>query len=292
MIKSMTGFGSADLTVGAYFHRVEIRSVNGKFCDIKVKSPADMSWMELDIKAHLKSHFVRGHIEVLIFRESGKSDATGNLHINWDLAEDYHKAYQSIRHKFGIKQDASLAMMTNAREVITIKSGDEEKETTWLKTRKALNEAVESVVEMRTNEGKSLAIDLAGRCDILNKNTHIIGELAPQVVEQYKQRLSEKIAQISSQEIDDARLAQEICYFADRCDITEEQIRLRSHFQQFLQILESDDAVGRKLDFLVQEMNREANTIGSKSNSTEISHLIVEIKSEIEKLREQIQNVE
>jgi len=292
MIKSMTGFGASEVVVGAYHHRVEVRSVNSKFCDVKVKSPTDLNWMEIKIQQLIKKSFARGHIEVLFFRGSSLKTDEGSLNVNWALAEEYYKAYQSIKHKFGISHDVSLAMVTNAREVITLKQSDEDQDATWDKAKKALDAAIESVITMRKAEGKALAMDLAGRCNTITDVLKSISNVAPTVVENYKKRLMDKIEQISEQELDQVRLSQEVCYYADRCDITEELTRLKSHIQQFLHFLDSKEPVGRRLDFLVQEMNRETNTIGSKSGSADISQKVVEIKSEIEKLREQIQNVE
>lgn len=292
MIKSMTGFGATEMVVGAYHHRVEVRSVNSKFCDVKVKSPTDLNWLEIKVQQYIKQMISRGHVEVLLYRGASQKSEEGALEINWDLAEEYYKAYQSIRHKFGISHDVTLAMVTNAREVITLKQGDEDQDATWEKVKVALDEALKSVLAMRENEGKALAVDLAGRCNVINDSINAIAALAPTVVDSYRKRLLEKIESISDQELDQTRLAQEVCYFSDRCDITEELTRLKSHIQQFLHFLEESEPVGRKLDFLVQEMNRETNTIGSKSGSAEISQKVVDIKSEIEKLREQIQNVE
>ena len=292
MIRSMTGFGSKELLLGAYHHRVEVRSVNSKYCDIKVKNPLDLAGFEVRIQQYIRRKFARGHIDILIFRDAADAEIPRGVRVNWELAEQYYKNYQSIRHKFGIGQDISMALIANAREVVTLLRQEEDPEESWKKIRAVLDEATQSVMEMREAEGKILAVDMAGRCNTIKEFTVQIGKLSPTVVENYKKRLREKIAAITPVELDEDRLLQEVCYFADRCDTTEELTRLRSHLQQFLRFLNEDEPVGRKLDFLVQEMNREANTIGSKSNNASISQIVVEIKSELEKLREQIQNVE
>lgn len=292
MIRSMTGFGSTDILIGAYRHRLDIRAVNSKFCDIKTKVPPDLNWLDLRIQQYVQKHFARGHIEVLLFRNGVDASQPNTLSVNWELAEAYHKVYQSIKHKFGLSHDVNLSMITNARDVISISTGDVHQEDTWSKVAAVLNGVIASVNEMRISEGRALAMDLAARANSIREHLTTIAKVAPATVENYRQRLAEKIAKLSPQEIDDARLAQEVCYFSDRCDITEEITRLRSHIQQFLHYLEAEEPVGRKLDFLVQEMNREVNTIGSKSNSAEISQQVVEVKSELERIREQIQNVE
>ncbi len=292
MIKSMTGFGSTEVSLGDYRHRLEVKSVNSKFCDVKVRIPNELTGLDIKIQQYVRSKIARGHVEIFVGREALTGTSGGSVSVNWDLAESYYKAYQSIRAKFGINQDASLAMVTNAREVITINRNEEDQETLWTHFREALDESFLSVIRMREAEGQVLAVDMAGRCNSLRETIGFIAKRAPQVVEAYRKRLKEKIQSVNDEELDAARLAQEVCYFADRCDITEELTRLKSHIQQFLNFLEQDEPVGRRLDFLVQEMNREANTIGSKSSSAEVSQAVVEIKSELEKLREQIQNVE
>lgn len=292
MIKSMTGFGAGELALGAYLHRVEVRSVNSKFCDVKAKLPYDLAGLELRIHQHIRKRLSRGRIEVFVGRNGADLETARGVKVNWDLAESYHKAFMSIKHKFGISQTISLMMLANARDVVTVQRMEEDIEAIWKKFETVLDGTLDSLIQMREREGKSLAVDMAGRCNVIREFITRIGKLAPDTVELYKKRLEEKISAINPMELDQSRLAQEVCYFSDRCDISEEITRLKSHIQQFLHFLDSSDPVGRKLDFLVQEMNRETNTIGSKSNSAEISQIVVEIKSELEKLREQIQNVE
>lgn len=288
----MTGFGSTSVTLGGYHHRIEVKTVNSKFIDTKVRVPPDYQGLDIRIQKFVKERLSRGHVEVGVMRDFADADTPKTVVVNWDLADSYYKAFQSIKAKYGINQDASLAMVTNAREVITIQRGQTDIDKLWKSLEPVMGEVLESVIEMRESEGKSLAVDLAGRCNTIKEITNKIGKIAPGVVESYQKKLEEKIAQIQPQELDNSRLVQEVCYFADRCDVTEELIRLKSHTQQFLHFLDSDEPVGRKLDFLVQEMNREANTIGSKSTSAEIALLVVDLKSELEKVREQIQNVE
>ncbi|RJO64117.1 MAG: YicC family protein [Myxococcales bacterium] len=292
MIRSMTGFGAAEITVGVMRHRIEIKAVNGKFCDVKIKLPQDYSSLEVNVQQTIRSAINRGHIEIYVSRDIGSGDGPTGVVVNWALAESYYKAYQSIRHKFGIGQDVSLAMVTNAREVITFQQRDENIDAVWIKLEEGIKAAVAAVVRMREAEGKTLAVDMAGRCNAIREMVGQVNKLAPTILEQYKKRLEEKIAAVNPAEIDESRLAQEIVYFSDRSDITEEVTRLRSHLQQFLHFLNAEEPVGRKLDFIVQEMNREANTIGSKCSSAEVAQLVVEIKTELEKLREQIQNIE
>lgn len=292
MVKSMTGFGSSELVLGAFHHRLEVRAVNSKYCDIKVKTPPDLSIYEIRIHELVRQRLTRGRIEVVINRDAAEPDVARSVRVNWALAEQYHRAYTSMREKFSVPQDINLSMLVNARDVITLAREDEDSEAVWKRLEKGLEGTLASVIRMREAEGRTLAMDMAGRCNALRERLSQVQKIAPTVVEGYRKRLVEKIAAISPQEIDESRLAQEIVYYADRCDVAEELTRLKSHIQQLLSYLEADEPVGRKLDFLVQEMNREANTIGSKSNSAPISLHVVEIKSELERLREQIQNVE
>jgi len=292
MIKSMTGFGAAELTIGGIRHRVEVRTVNSKYLDVKAKLPYELSSLEIRLTQEIRNRLSRGRIEVQVSRDPSEDSTHRDVKVNFSLAESYFKAFQALRHKFGINQEVNLTMICNAKEVITIQTVEEDNERLWSKMMIGLEEALKSVVQMREAEGHSLAVDMAGRCNLLRELTTSINKMAPVQVDLYKKKLEEKIAQLHMNEIDQGRLSQEVCYFADRCDITEEITRLKSHIQQFLKFLEATEPVGRKLDFLVQEMAREANTIGSKCNSAQIAQVVVEVKSELEKLREQIQNVE
>ena len=208
------------------------------------------------------------------------------------MAEQYFKTYQSFKERFGIHQDPNLSMLTGAKEVITVSRKGADPEATWKKLSKGFDQALQALDEMRSEEGKALAIDLAGRCNLIREMTQKIAKLVPETVDAYREKLEERIGAIAPAELDQNRLNQEVCYFSDRCDVSEEITRLKSHIQQFLKFLESSDPVGRRLDFLLQEMNRETNTIGSKSSNAEISHIVVDVKGELEKLREQVQNVE
>ena len=293
MIKSMTGFGSTDLAVGAFHHRIELRSVNSKFCDIKVKTPPDMNGLEQHIMAKIRERLARGRVDLLVYREAAEMDVPRAVTVNWDLLDQYFKAYRSIREKYGVNQDINLNNMINAREVVTLQRQAGDLESMWKSLEPGIDTVLDSLIDMRENEGRLLAVDMAGRLDIIKKIVGKLAVLAPEMVEIYKKRLEERIAALLPQGgVDETRLAQEVLFFADRTDITEEIIRLKSHIQQFLTFLDIVEPVGRKLDFLIQGMNREINTIGSKSSSAEISQMVVEVKSELEKLREQIQNVE
>ncbi len=291
MIKSMTGYGTARCEKGGVTHVVEVKSVNSKFCDIKTRLPFGYSGLEIEVIQHLKSRIPRGRIDVVITRENSP-DGPKDVSVNLPLAEAFVKEMNKLRQHLNINQDVNLSMILGAREIVSFNRKEEDIEALWAVIKPALDEALDNLIEMREREGKALALDLAGRCNSLKEMVQDVSGQAPKVVEHYREKILERIAELKLGELDESRLAQEVCLYADRVDITEEITRLRSHFQQFLRLLDSEEPQGRKLDFLLQEMNRETNTIGSKCNNGEISLVVVDMKSGLEKLREQVQNVE
>ena len=292
MIKSMTGYGTGNASLGDTVVSVEIKAVNSKFLDAKLYSPPEFHGLEMEIKKRLRQSISRGRVEVFLNYDGDSIDSGKKLMIDWALADQYFQAFQSFKERFGIHQDPNLSMLTGAKEVITVSRKGADPGETWKKLEPGFDAALKVLDDMRQEEGKALAIDLAGRCNLIRELTQKIAKIVPQTVEAYREKLEERIGAIAPQELDQNRLNQEVCYFTDRCDVSEEITRLKSHIQQFLRFLESSEPVGRRLDFLLQEMNRETNTVGSKSGSAEVSHTVVEIKGELEKLREQVQNVE
>jgi len=292
MIKSMTGFGEGELIVGSVRYRVEIRTLNNKFLDIRLKMPSDLSNLELHVHNLIKDTFSRGRVDVLFNRQEMASDPNRRINVDWNLAGQYVEVYRQIRERFDIQQPISLINITGAPGVLQVEQPEEEAEAVRARLEKTIKQIMDSVKEMRSVEGGKLADEMKQRMAGLKERVDAIEKRVPQVIEQYKTRLEQKIRDIAPQQLDEARLTQEVCYFADRSDITEEIVRLNAHFGQFMTFIASDEPVGRKLDFLLQEMNREVNTIGSKSSDTSIAMDVVEMKAELEKIREQVQNVE
>ena len=294
MIKSMTGFGRSEYSDGKRSVTAEVRSVNHRYCDVSVKMPRRYSFAEEKLKSAVKEILSRGKIDVSISVVNLTEDDV-TVKLNTSVAEQYRNSLIELKDKFDLKDDISLDLIAGLPDVMkTIPEiEDEEALTEALKT--PVVEAVKKLDAMRAAEGEKLKEDLLKRRETIMDLTKKIKSRAPKIVEEHKQKLEERIGQLldKSVEIPEERLAVEVAVFADKCDITEELVRLDSHMDQMKKILESDSAaVGKRLDFLVQEMNREANTIGSKANDLETTNYMLTIKSEVEKIREQVQNIE
>lgn len=293
MIKSMTGYGKAETDSPTGRLTVEIRSVNHRYCEIFVKLPRMFMPFENDIKKSVGQRLKRGKIEVFIQRE--EAVAGGALPVaNLELAKAYYQAFNGIRESLGLKEEVPLALVAGQRDVIgTSEITAAAPETIPAELFSAVEAAVENLDAMRSREGGALLEDMSKRQALLSALIVRVAGRAPQVVADYAARLKERIAQLAvDSSVAEERLAQEIAIMADRCDITEELVRFNSHLQQLDEILVSGEPVGRKLDFLLQEINREVNTIGSKANDAETAVCVVELKAELEKIREQVQNVE
>jgi len=292
MIKSMTGFGEAELSLGSFRYRIEMRTLNNKFLDIRSKLPLELSKFDIEMQQNIKKTLARGRVDISFHRQDVETGTPKKIKIDWPLAEQYFKSYDELRERFSLHQGVSLMNLITAHGVVSAEQQEEDQETVRLRLFDTIGIILKSVIQMRKDEGVKLAEEMQQRAENLQKRVDKLSVVVPVVIENYKKRLQEKIQEITPQQLDEARLAQEVCYFADRCDITEEIVRLRAHTSQFVTFLNTDEPVGRKLDFLIQEMNREINTIGSKSSNTEVALDVVEVKSELEKLREQVQNVE
>jgi uncharacterized protein (TIGR00255 family) len=293
MLNSMTGFGRAECQDGDYSYKAEIRSVNNRFIDITTRLPKAFMDMELSLKKLIKSHCARGSINITV-TITNSNDSSGEWEIkpNLALATQYVKALQEIQTSLGLEGHIQLDSLIGLRDVMKIETVaiDPAKESLFLTMVKS---AIDSLKKMREEEGLHLQKDLAERIDSIKKYTAQIEKRQPEVIQEYKARLKEKIKLLNNGiDMDDSRLVQEIAILADRCDITEEIIRLNSHLNQFRKLFESTEPIGRKLEFMTQEINREVNTVGSKSNDTQMANLVIEIKSSLEKIREQIQNIE
>jgi uncharacterized protein (TIGR00255 family) len=291
MIRSMTGFGAGRGAANGEEVDVEIRSVNHKYCEVKVRLPRELSALEHEIVRSVKERLARGGVEVTARRATPGGTVAPRVDVA--LAESYARAFAEIQARLGLPGSVTLADVLAAEGVVRLDERAIDLEQVGEALRRGLAAALSSLVTMRAREGDALARDLAARLDEIERLVTRVAAQAPQAVEQYRARLADRIAELTrGLPLDPARLAQEVAIFADRTDVAEEVTRLRSHVAQVRGLLAVSDPAGRKLDFLVQEMHREANTIGSKSQHAEIAAVVVALKAEIERMREQVQNVE
>ncbi|HZK57382.1 MAG TPA: YicC/YloC family endoribonuclease [Clostridia bacterium] len=293
MIKSMTGFGKGDSQVGDKHFQVELKSVNHRYMDINIRLPKMFTYLEEDIRSLIKSHLQRGRIEVYINYEN-TNDGDVKVAIDMPLAREYLGSLLKMGGDLLIQSDITTSLIAGFPDVIKTEKKEENEKETWKCLEVALEGALTELVAMRKEEGNKLKTDMLKRLDKINDLLTLIEARSPIAIQEYRQKLADRIGELldGQFDLDDPRIAMEVALFADKSNITEEIVRLYSHIGQFTKILGEDDAVGRKLDFLLQEMNREINTIGSKANDLAIANSVIEIKSELEKMREQVQNIE
>lgn len=291
MIKSMTGFGRAKIEKEAREYIVEIKTVNHKYNDIAIKMPKTISYLEENIRKLISKEIHRGKVEVCISFTNNSTEGK-NIKINTEIAKLYIQELKQLAKETGIAENINLMEITKLPDVLNIQNETEDK-TIEDELTIAVNQAIETLLTMRKNEGEKIEIDLRKRIEILSEKIDQISSLSTGLVEEYVVKLEARIKELLNTDvIDQNRLAQEIVIYSDKCSIEEEITRLKSHFVQFNNFLNQDTPVGKKLDFIVQEMNRETNTIGAKANKLEITNLVVDMKTEIENIREQIQNIE
>ena len=291
MIRSMTGFGSGRAATGGEEVVVEVRSVNHKFCEVKVRLPRELNSIELEITRAVKDRLARGGVEVTV-RRAGPGGAMAPR-VDAALAEAYARAFAEVQARVGLHGQVSLSDIISAEGVVRLDDREADVDAARAAAEKALILALEALTAMRVREGEALRRDLDARLATVEALVARVEVLAPVAVEHHQARLAERVLELTrGVPIDQGRLAQEIALLAERTDVAEEVTRLRSHLGQARQLLGSGEPAGRKLDFLVQEMHREANTIGSKSQHADISTVVVGLKAEIERMREQVQNVE
>jgi len=293
MIKSMTGFGRGENSDGFHNFTVEIKTLNHRYNDIIVKMPKHISYFEESVKKIIKEKINRGRVEVFISLEYVNQSII-DIKVDMPLAKSYKQAIESIAGGLNINEQVSLDQIVRIPDVIKAEKKEEDEEQIWICLKGALEEAIDKMMVMRSEEGKELAKDITMKSANITEMVKEIEKRAPLVVLEYKEKLKARVEELLEEEykIDDSKLANEVAFFADKSNINEEIVRLYSHINQIISSLQMEEPVGRKLDFLVQEMNREINTIGSKASDLEITKLVVDVKSEIEKIREQIQNVE
>lgn len=292
MIRSMTGYGRNTDIVDGYDIMVEIKSVNHRYFELSSRVPRVYGYLEDKIKQLIQSKVSRGKIDVniTVFCVGGQD---ASIEINESLAEGYVTALRRIGEKLSIAGDITLSDICRFSDVFTVKKISEDDEIVWNAVKSVCEAAIDSFIVMRETEGVKLKDDVETRLKEISKLIGIVEERSPKTIEEYRNKLFAKMADVlKDTKIDEQRILTEAAIYGERIAVDEETVRLRSHIQQFLDILNSDVPVGRKLDFLIQEINREVNTIGSKASDIEIAKIVVEIKSEIEKIREQIQNME
>jgi uncharacterized protein (TIGR00255 family) len=292
MTQSMTGFGRGEASGNGLQFSIELKSVNHRFLEISIRSPRNLIGFEERIRKTLQERFQRGRIEVHV-NVVETQERKRLVKVDKDLALSYDKTLKDLALALHTEYKTDIHRLVTLPEVLTVEESEIDLNTVWGVCSEALLKASEGLLHMRRVEGEKLVIDLLQRIELLSTNLQKIAVRAPYVVADYQERLQERLQTLLGEvELDESRLANEVVYFADRASITEELVRFDSHLIQSREALKSDDPVGRKLDFLVQEMNREINTIGSKANDLNIGQQVVSIKSELEKVREQIQNLE
>jgi uncharacterized protein (TIGR00255 family) len=295
MIKSMTAFGRAEKSVEGRTFTVEIRSLNSRYREVVVRVPTQFLPLEDQIKRLVLTRISRGRVELTIKVENG-SQSVPDIHVNFPLAKEYYMALCELNEALQIEEKVGLQTLLGMQGIISVVEPEKDLKETWSCLSSCIREALEGVDTMRISEGMAICQDFRNRLRSVEESLFRIKESAPSVLSQYYGRLKERIALLTqgSVEVDPSRLAQEAAFLADKSDITEEIVRAGSHLRQFRSMIESEgpSGSGRALDFLLQELNREVNTIGSKCGDARLSQMAVEIKSELEKLREQVQNVE
>lgn len=291
MIKSMTGFGRSKLEKEDRSYNVEIKSVNHKYSDITVKMPRSISYLEEKIKKEISSNISRGKIDVFISFDNNSAKGK-NIKINNELASIYIKELKKLAEQNNIKADIQVTEISKFPDVLTIENAEDEN-TIWKELSECLNNAISNFILMRKEEGSKISEDLERRINDVSNKVEEISTYSTGLVEEYVVKLETRIKEILKTDVvDKDRLAQEIVIYSDKCSVEEELTRLRSHISQFKKLIKDDNPVGKKIDFLMQEMNRETNTIGSKANSLEITNLVIDIKTRLEDIREQVQNIE
>ena len=292
MIKSMTGFGRNEVSEEKRKITVEIKSVNHRYLDVNIKMPKKLSFFEAAIRTELKKYMQRGKVDVFIAYEDF-TESNVCVKYNKELAAEYMSYLEKMAEDFGLDNDIRVSALSRYPEVLTMEEQSVDEEEIWKALCGAVQGAAEKFVETRLKEGEALKTDLIAKLDGMLDHLSFIEERSPQLVEEYKDKLRERVRELlEDTQIEESRLLLEVTLFADKICVDEELVRLRNHIETTRQTLVDGGGIGRKLDFIAQEMNREANTILSKANDMEVSEIAIDLKTEIEKIREQIQNIE
>ncbi len=292
MIRSMTGFGRSEIHEDDRRYTVEIKTVNHRYLEANIKMPKALSMFESSIRTILKEYLERGKADIFITFEDNNKGA-GRVKYNSDVAHEYAAYLKQMSEEFGLDNDMRISNLARFPEVFTMEDSEVDEDALWKGLEKAVRGALTQVVATRTEEGENLKKDLLGKLDDMKKGVSFIEERAPSVVEAYKEKLRGKIRDmLGDAQIDETRIVTEVTIFADKISVDEEVVRLKSHIDTMAKTIENGGHIGRKLDFIAQEMNREANTTLSKANDLATSDVAIDLKTSIEKIREQIQNIE
>ncbi|WP_371279368.1 YicC/YloC family endoribonuclease [Anaerostipes sp.] len=293
MIRSMTGFGHGEVSNDKNQKvTVEMKSVNHRYCDISLKLPKKLAMFEANIRNIMKEYASRGKIDIYVSYED-LSETAVSLHYNQAMAAEYMQVFKKMQEDFGIETKITAEALVKYPEVVTLEEVQQDEEVWWELLEAALRQAAEKFVETRTIEGANLKKDLLGKLDQMAADVAFIERRSPQIIAEYRAKLEEKVKEfLEDSAIEENRIAAEVTLYADKIAVDEEIVRLQSHISSMTDVLESDESIGRKLDFMAQEMNREANTILSKSSDVDLADHAIELKTNVEKVREQIQNIE
>lgn len=292
MVKSMTGFGRAVKELDGYIITVELKSVNHRYFEFSSRCPRQYGFIDDKIKSYVGSRVARGKVECFVGIDALNTDSA-DVVVNNTLASAYVKALKEIAQTYDLKEDFGAASIARFPDVLVARKAEEDEEKIWSLVKDVAEIAVDKFIEMRRIEGRRMYDDVFSRSSFILDCVSYIEKRSPETVKEYNDKLLERVHElIGDVSLDENRIIQEVAVYADKVAVAEETVRLRSHIEQLRAFLESDEAIGRKMDFLVQEINRETNTIGSKCNDVDIARSVVDMKAEIEKIREQIQNIE
>jgi len=291
MIKSMTGFGRYEYQTGSKKFTVELKGVNHRYLDVNIRMPKKFNFFETAIRTLLKQYALRGKVDIFITYEDN-SESQAALKYNETLAAEYMRYFKQMEESFGIDNDIRVSTLAHCPEVLTMEEKPDDEDALWSGLQMALEGAFAQFVETRTTEGENLKKDILNKLSGMETLVGHVEERSPQIVEEYRKKLEDKIHELLDVLVDENRMAAEVILYADKICTDEETVRLKSHISHMRDTLEETEGIGRKLDFIAQEMNREANTILSKANDLEVSNYAIGLKTEIEKIREQIQNIE
>ena len=292
MIKSMTGYGKSEQTIDSLNVTVEIKSVNHRYFEFSARVPREYGFLEEKLKKYCNSLITRGKVECYVSVED-LEEREMEVNVNETLAAGYVKALKELSERFGLKDDISAVTLSRYPDVITLHKASEDEERIWNAVKTVAETTVSKFIEMRETEGSKLRGDILSRADYIIECVEFIEGRSPETVREYNEKLKQRMKELlGDAAVDEQRLLNEAAIYADKIAVDEETVRLRSHISQLREFMNSSEAIGRKLDFLVQEINREANTIGSKAQDVDIAKKVIAIKAEVEKIREQVQNIE
>lgn len=292
MIKSMTGYGRHEAVIDGKKIYCEVKSVNHRYSDYSIRVPRSMGFLEDKIKRLASERISRGKVDIYVGIENCET-ADRHIYLNSELAKEYVKALSQLRDELGLRDDMSVMSVSRFPDIFRMEQAEEDEEKLWLAVKEVAEKALAEFSDMRLREGERIKADLTARIEYMRTLTEKVEKRSPETVAEYKEKLYAKIKEVlDGKDVDEARVLTEVAIFADKVAVNEETVRLSSHFDEFYTIISGDEPAGRRLDFLIQEINREINTTGSKANDIEIARYVVELKGETEKLREQIQNIE